>query len=327
MARPLRIEYEGAFYHVLSRGHRKEKIYFSDKDKQKFLEKLSDTVEKYLIIIHAYALMDNHYHLLIETPKANISDAMHHLNASYSNWLKAKYKLVGSIFQGRYKSILIDKENYLNVLSAYIHLNPVRSKIGGHPRDFKWSSYRSYVGLDDKPPWLTIYNILADFNGDRDSYSNFVLDWYRNETEMKRSELYGKNSILGSEKFIKNISNMLRKEFRDKIDREMPELKQMKELSSDEIKAVIMEEFKIDEIKIFRKNRGNPYRKLFVYGLKKYSDMSLKRIGLLMKMDYAAVSEMARRFKRESERIIKLSHLRQKFDERIKNIKQGKPNR
>ena len=112
MARQLRIEYEHAFYHVISRGERRENIFTCPEDKDKFLKKLAETVEKYKLFLHAYVLMDNHFHLLLETPQANLSKAMHHLNTSYANWFRFKYRLVGSVFQGRFKAILVEKDSY-----------------------------------------------------------------------------------------------------------------------------------------------------------------------------------------------------------------------
>jgi len=122
VARQLRIEYKGAFYHVISRGTGRDKIFLNDKDKLKFLEKLGEAVDKFNLKIHSYVLMNNHYHLLKETPEGNLSKAMHYINTSYSNWVKSKHQIIGSVFQGRYKSILVEKEAYFLTLSAYIHL-------------------------------------------------------------------------------------------------------------------------------------------------------------------------------------------------------------
>lgn len=116
MARQLRIEYQGAFYHVISRGERKENIFYDDNDRMKFLEKLGETVVKFNLKIHCYALMDNHFYLLLETPEGNLLKAMHYLYTNYSNWLKSKHQVIGPVFQGRYKSILVEKDAYLYLL-------------------------------------------------------------------------------------------------------------------------------------------------------------------------------------------------------------------
>jgi len=183
MARQLRIQYEGAIFHVFSRGHRGERIFKEEKDKINFLEKMIEMVEKYNIIIHSYVLMPNHYHLLISTPHANLSQAMHQLNTNYANWFKSRYKIIGSIFQGRFKSVLVETEDYMVVLSAYIHLNPVRSKLVDKPEDYLWSSFRAYLGRGDssekkeqknKNVYVYTGDLLEMFSGNRNSYRSFV---------------------------------------------------------------------------------------------------------------------------------------------------------
>jgi len=145
MARPLRLEFENACYHITSKGIRKNRIFLSDKDKSKFIEKLNETFNKFSLLCYAYCLMDNHCHLFVKTPKANISRAMHYLNTSYTNWFKAEYKKTGSMLQGRYKSILVEEDNYGIPLSAFIHLNPLKAGIVESLGEYKWSSYLNYV--------------------------------------------------------------------------------------------------------------------------------------------------------------------------------------
>ena len=124
MARPLRITFPGAFYHVTSRGNERKNIYKSKRDREKFLEYLGEAHERYGAIIHAYCLMTNHYHLLIETPDANLPQIMKHLNSSYTTYFNVKRKRFGHLFQGRYKAFLVYKDDYALELSRYIHLNP-----------------------------------------------------------------------------------------------------------------------------------------------------------------------------------------------------------
>ncbi len=141
MARQLRIEFEGAFYHITSRGNLREDVFFEDRDREKFLEILARTKERYGYLLHAYALMGNHYHLLMETPKANISQIMQNINTSYTVYVNRKYLRSGHLFQGRFKGIIVDKDEYLATLSRYIHLNPVRAAIVEKPEDYRWTSY------------------------------------------------------------------------------------------------------------------------------------------------------------------------------------------
>lgn len=128
MVRPLRLSFENAFYHITARGNRRDKIFYSDQDKKVFLKKLKETLIKYSIICYAYCLMDNHYHLFIKTPQPNLSQGIHYLNTSYANWFRSKYKIIGPILQGRFKSILVDADNYALILSAYVHLNPFQAE-------------------------------------------------------------------------------------------------------------------------------------------------------------------------------------------------------
>jgi putative transposase len=145
MARPLRIEYEGAFYHVTSRGNEQKKIFYSKSDYEKFKHYLKEAQYKYGYLIHCFVLMTNHYHLLIETPKPNLSRVMHYLNSSYTNYINIKRKRSGHLFQGRYKAILIDRDNYLLELSRYVHLNPIRAEMAEKPEDYPYSSYNNYI--------------------------------------------------------------------------------------------------------------------------------------------------------------------------------------
>lgn len=148
MARKPRIEYSGAFYHVITRGNRKETIFFDAEDREKFLDKLLEYKKRYNFILYAYTLMNNHIHLLIETEETPLSKIMQGLLQSHAQWHNRKYKTVGHLFQGRYKAILCDRDEYLLVLVRYIHLNPVRAGIVKDPADYRWSSHRVYLGLE-----------------------------------------------------------------------------------------------------------------------------------------------------------------------------------
>jgi putative transposase len=144
MARPLRIEYEGAFYHVTSRGYERRKIFFEETDYRKFLSYFKEGREKHGYLIYCYVLMSNHYHLLIKTPHGNLNEVMHYINGSYTNYINRKKGRSGHLFQGRYKAILVDGDSYLLELSRYVHINPVRAKIAAKPEEYPDSSYRSY---------------------------------------------------------------------------------------------------------------------------------------------------------------------------------------
>src|SRR6266571_8366879 len=170
MARPLRIEYEGAHYHVTSRGNERKAIFRDDTDREKFLELIGRAVEQFDIRVHAYVLMDNHYHLLIETPKAGLNRALRYLNGVYTQAFNRRHKRVGHLFQGRYKAILVEKDSYLLELSRYIHLNPVRimpwkGRAGREQlrylERYRWSSIGGYWGTGRKESWVSYDEVLG----------------------------------------------------------------------------------------------------------------------------------------------------------------------
>ena len=143
MARPLRITYPGAFYHVTSRGNERKNVFKNKRDREKFLEYFESATKRYDAVIHVFCLMDNHYHLLLETPSGNLPQIMQHINGAYTTYFNVKRGRSGHLFQGRYKAILVDIDEYAKELSRYIHLNPVRAKLVKTPEEYEWSSYQS----------------------------------------------------------------------------------------------------------------------------------------------------------------------------------------
>ncbi len=174
MARPLRIEYPGAVYHITARGNNGGAIYKTERDREKFLEYLRIFHERYGVKVHAYCLMVNHYHLIIETLRGNLCKYMHALNSSYTAYFNTKRKRKGHLLQGRYKSILVDKDSYIQELSRYVHLNPVRAKIVKQPEEFKWSSYMYYVAEKKLPGYMETEFTLRYFRGNKKRYKDFV---------------------------------------------------------------------------------------------------------------------------------------------------------
>ena len=164
MARPLRLEYEGAVYHVTSRGNARQGIFLIDLDRKLFLETLADTVGRYGWICHAYCLMTNHYHLLVETPEANLSRGMRHLNGVYTQAFNRRHMRTGHVLQGRFKAIVVEKESHLLELARYVVLNPVRARMVRSAKDWRWSSYRATARLADAPPFLTTSWILEQLH-------------------------------------------------------------------------------------------------------------------------------------------------------------------
>ncbi len=167
MSRPLRLEFVGALYHVTSRGDRRAAIFLDDTDRRKWLRILSLVCMRFNVLVHVYCQMDNHYHVMMETAEGNLSQVMRQLNAFYSQYFNHRHKFVGHVFQGRYKAILVQKENYLLELSRYIVLNPVRAGKVAHPKEWRWSSYNSIFSAEKPPVWLDIDWLLSQFGQER----------------------------------------------------------------------------------------------------------------------------------------------------------------
>ncbi|MHB9155579.1 MAG: transposase [Endomicrobiales bacterium] len=163
MTRPLRINYVGAVYHITSRGNERQKIFRTDEDRLRFLALLGEVAGRYRWLCHSYCLMDNHYHLLVETPLGNISGGMRQLNGVYTQYFNRTHKRAGHLFQGRFKGIIVEKGSHLLELCRYIVLNPVRAKISSNAEGYHWSNYRAFVGAEQVPSFLNARWILSQF--------------------------------------------------------------------------------------------------------------------------------------------------------------------
>lgn len=211
MARPLRLEYAGAVYHVTSRGNARLPIFEDDQDRELFLDTLAEVVRRWNWLCHAYCLMDNHYHLLLETPDGNLSRGMRHLNGVYTQSFNRRYHRAGHIFQGRYKSVVVDRDSYLLELCRYVVLNPVRAGMVSDPGEYRWSSFRSTAGLDQRPNFLTVDWLLGQFGEVRKDAQESFVQFIRSRMEGS-SPWQGVKSqcILGSEEFMNRIEPALR---------------------------------------------------------------------------------------------------------------------
>lgn len=214
MARPIRIQFPGAVYHITSRGNARQSIFKDDYDRKTFLKTLGDVVDRYNWLCHSYCLMDNHYHLLIETLNANLSLGMRQLNGVYTQYYNRRHKKPGHIFQGRFKSILVDRDSYLLELCRYIVLNPVRAGMVGHPEDYKWSSYCMTAGHFSPKPFLETEWVLGQFGKTirkaRAGYVSFVNLDIKKESPWN---LLKGQCILGEDDFISKIEPLLKDKF------------------------------------------------------------------------------------------------------------------
>jgi len=206
MVRPLRIEYPGAVFHITSRGNAREKIYSDDLDRENFLFTLASVVSKYNWLCHAYCLMDNHYHLMIETVDATLSLGMRQLNGIYTQRYNRRHGKTGHIFQGRFKSILLEKESHLAELCRYVILNPVRAGMVSSPDEWEWSSYPSTAGISKCPDYLSISWILELFGAKKSvattRYRQFVAEGINKKSPWTKLE---GQTLLGGEAFVEKF--------------------------------------------------------------------------------------------------------------------------
>lgn len=212
MARQLRIEYSGAVYHITSRGNARQLIFADDIDRHSFLEVLGSTVKRFHWVCHAYCLMDNHYHLLVETPIPNLSRGMRQLNGVYTQRFNRHHGQVGHLFQGRFKSILVEKETHLMELCRYIVLNPIAAKMVDSPLDYRWSSYKYTERAIKKPDFLFTDWLLDQFSSKRKIarklYKEFVAEGCKENGYTPWKSVIGQ-IILGSDKFVNEIEERI----------------------------------------------------------------------------------------------------------------------
>ena len=270
MSRSLRIEYEGAFYHVIQRGTERKNVFKEDRDKKRLLKYINIAHERYQILIHSYCVMDNHYHFLIETPQANIAKTMHYINASYAIYYNTKYRRVGPLFQGRYKSVLVEADEYLHYVSKYIHLNPVKAKKVKNPVEYKWSSCSYYLNNEVFPKWLEKERVLGYFgSGKRERirrYKEFLE--MEDEVDITKENTY-KGVILGDKGFIDAI---VRKYIDEVEDNEVPSLKRLKRIKE-------VGRYEIEKIIRRYERNEKEIRKILIYMIRKKSSKSLKEIA------------------------------------------------
>ena len=211
MARPLRVEFDGAVYHVTSRGNARKDIFDDDGDRQAFFEILGKVVNRFNWLCHAYCLMDNHYHLVIETPEANLSKGMRQLNGIYTQFYNRRHQSVGHVFQGRYKAILIQKETHLLEVCRYVVLNPVRAKATERVERWKWSSYGATAGLGKRPSWLTVDWVLSQFGKRKYPAARHYRRFVR-EGISKPSIWAGTQAqvLLGNEEFVEKLKGYVK---------------------------------------------------------------------------------------------------------------------
>ncbi len=311
MARPLRITYPGAFYHITSRGNERKAIFKSRADRQKFLAYLESATERYSAVIHCYCLMDNHYHLLLETPAGNLPQIMRHINGAYTTYFNIKRDRSGHLFQGRYKAILVEKDAYAKELSRYIHLNPVRAGIVAKPEAYEWTSFAAYAGVKPSPEWLVRGFILGYFSPQKKAaqkrYKVFVESILGRPGDSPLENLPG-GMILGRQQFVETIRA---EHLSDKQPgRDLPALKELQAKPQTSHVEAIVDRIVADDAKLARN--------LKIYFIRKHSGTHLKAIGERYGLGESGVSQVGRRLEKRKAEDAELKQVMAKIDRAIK---------
>ena len=302
MSRPLRIEFEGAVYHITARGNERQPIFIDDEDRLRFLNILKELTESQQIILYCYCLMTNHYHLLLETPFGNLIRNMHTIQTRYTMYFNSRQRIAGHLFQGRYKSLIVDKDNYLLELSRYIHLNPLRAGIVKRADDYNWSSCKDYlqerVGIVDRDFILSKFGRKKSVAHKR--YQVFLNEGIGIEKKDLRDNIFGQ-LVIGTEQFWEKIQ----KKIEDiEISEEVPKFEEKREsYSIDFILQTISDHYEVDiQYILSQKRRRNNIRKVTIFFVRKYTDLSLKAIAEYFGgVHYSAISQIVRRIEKRIE--------------------------
>ncbi len=279
MARPLRIEYPGAFYHVVNRGQRQEPIVLDRADRIRFLSDVERMAGQFHVLIHSYCLMTNHYHLLLETPEGNLSRAVQWLNVSYATHYNRRHQCVGHVFQGRFKALLVEATTYLEALSRYIHLNPVRAGLASPAWDYEWSSCRCFVGIAAAPPWLEIHRILGGFSSTQKTAQRRYAAYLAEANVSNPCDEAVAGSVLGTKPFLRWVEDTFLSA--RQANPEIPGLKRVKPVPSVEaiVRAVAEAQQVSGEQILARGHQQNPARDIAMYLCRELSGQSCRELG------------------------------------------------
>jgi putative transposase len=280
MSRPLRIEYPDAWYHILNRGRRSENIFADEKDYIIFTELLKETSEMWNIRIASYCLVPNHYHMLVQTPEANISRSMRHLNGVYTQRYNRRHNCDGQLFRGRYKSIIIDTDIYLLQAVRYIHRNPLRAGLVDKIDAYKWSSHKGYISIAKKWDWLHKNHIFSMLSKTRKDRLRNYKKWVYVEEEDEVSKKIGGIKwpvCLGPQAFIDRIKETYGSQ---KINKDIPSSRELLP-DTKRILEMICKSYDVGVADFLKKQRGkiNEARDVAIYLTRKLRRGTLKEIG------------------------------------------------
>jgi REP element-mobilizing transposase RayT len=305
MARKPRIEYAGAFYHVITRGNQRQRIFKTEKDYAKYLGILTDYKNRYKYILYAYVLMNNHVHLLLETGEIPLSKILQGINQRYTMYFNWRYRTVGHLFQGRYKAILCDKDKYLLSLVKYIHLNPVRAGVVKSPEEYRWSSHRIYTGNSDEKAIVDTDGVVRIFSENIVRARRQYREYMGEDSVVKKEEIYRTidQRVLGGEGFAEKVLK--------KSNVKLTQRKRFKEYLLREIAEGVEKAYRIDTKEMRQKGKGAGVslgRKLFSMVAFEYGYKG-REVAEYIQKDPAIVTRYLKEkgdFEREIERVIKM---------------------
>lgn len=319
MARPLRIEFAGAWYHVMNRGANRAKIFSDVKDFSLFLNVLKESCNFFNISVAAYCLMSNHYHILLNTPEGNLSRFMRHLNGVYTQKYNRRHKKDGSLFRGRYKSVLVQEDNHLMGVMRYIHFNPVKAKIVKDIKDYRWSSHILYLKRITREDWINVDCLLISFSNKRRQAINAYKEYLSHGVDSEVEKFYSKknqSSIFGDDTFIKKIKEI----FIYSDERPNIETKEKRIIQGEgileRVNNEICKSFRIAEDKLYQIKRGEEnIPRFFAIALsRELSGLRMPEIASKYKIPtYRTVGTICYRFNERIKKNKKLAKLYKKL--------------
>ncbi|MFO7723946.1 MAG: transposase [Oceanipulchritudo sp.] len=301
MARPLRIEYPDAWYHVMNRGRRGENIFADRTDYEIFLGVLQDSSVLFNGRFAAFCLMSNHYHILVQTPLGNLSRIMRHINGVYTQHYNRRHAVDGQLFRGRYKSVLVDADNHLLELLRYIHRNPVRADICNSVGDYPWSSHRAYVSKAEKWAWVYQDFLLSMFSKIPGKAEKEYRKFVQHEEPEEIKDFFSKTnlpSIMGSIDFVDWVKA---KYYLAKKHDEVPQAKDLAPTIQDIKRAVgLAYRTNMKELETTRRGRKSEPRNVAIYLARMHSSLTLEEIGKNFNyIKYSSVSNIVRKVKKQ----------------------------
>jgi putative transposase len=320
MARPLRIEIENAWYHVMNRGTNRCALFNRDLLPKLFLTLIQETVEMFGLEMHGYCLMGNHYHLLVKTPRANLSRVMHHIDGVYTQRYNRMENRDGPLFRGRYKAILIDAENYLVAVSRYIHRNPVEARLCASPQEYQWSSYPAYIGEAERPKWLIVDELVSYVHPEgASSYREMIENPLLPSMHHYQGDMGRSAPVLGSDEFVECALSLVKHFYQH------PEIPTAPKRSAYTSLSVLIKStadaFEKTETELLKRkrNKGDYARNTAMYLARKKYGHTLNDIAKEFRLSYSGVSAVISAFEKTIETEVSLKLLANNIMKKLAN--------